>query len=71
MSWLKIIKRPETLVNQAFNALKKAITTEEFKVVGTLLEEKTGNDLGVSHTVLKDILGCLTIRRQKCYPRKK
>lgn len=61
MSCLKVIKRTETLADQAFNSLKEAITTGKLKAGETLPEEKVGNDLGVSRTPLRDALSRLAM----------
>ena len=58
---MKAIKRTETLADQAFNALKEAITTGKLKAGETLPEEKVGKDLGVSRTPLRDALSRLAM----------
>lgn len=58
---MKVIKRTETLADQAFNALKEAITTGKLKAGETLAEEKVGKDLGVSRTPLRDALSRLAM----------
>lgn len=51
---MKIIKQTTTLADQAYNALKEAITKGELKENETLPEERIAKMLGISRTPLRD-----------------
>ncbi|AXI00193.1 GntR family transcriptional regulator [Sporosarcina sp. PTS2304] len=56
---MKIIRPSETLADQAYNLLKKAIITGELKDEEALPEESLSKNLGISRTPLRDALNRL------------
>ncbi|MFA1822773.1 GntR family transcriptional regulator [Virgibacillus oceani] len=56
---MKKIVQSETLADQAYRTIKKAITNGDLKDRETLPEEKLANNLGISRTPLRDALGRL------------
>ena len=59
MKHMKKIKQSETLADQAYDLLKKAIIIGKLKGDESLPEEKIAADLGISRTPLRDALNRL------------
>lgn len=58
---MRVIRKTETLADQAYNLLKKAITTGQLKAEESLPEERLANELGISRTPLRDALNRLAM----------